>query len=128
MTRSEIAPEALLVEFCRAVVSRDFPSCEAMLSPRLRESLPAGGMKKVVRLAQGEALPPSEFDVIALTEDDPDYIVPDGISDDDLRGVFRLEFLTAEDLDTDGEVSFAFLVAIVAVDDDLVVDYLEPVS
>ena len=65
-----MTPESFLDAFAQAIIARAYGRAEAMLAPWLRDALPEGGLKTVVRLSRGEAPPASEFSVAELTYND----------------------------------------------------------
>ena len=66
-----MTPESFLDAFAQAIIARAFGRAEAMLAPWLRDALPEGGLRTVVRLARGEAPLASEFSVSELPYNDP---------------------------------------------------------
>ena len=124
------SPEEFAAEFCGRIVERDFPAAEAMLAPWIRASLPAGGLRKLVRLALGDAPVPTEYD-LEMLEDEEELAalpLPAEVNDDNLRGVFTLDFIPDEDAETDVEYSFGFLAAVVDFGSAPVIGYLESVE
>ena len=153
-----MSPDEFLAEFCHAIIIHDYHTVESQLAPWLKSALPAGGMRKFVRLVRGDAPPPTDFTITPIEDDDaasmreqvaevdgveenrslammdgsvaeegaPSFPVPDELTDDNLRGVYRLEFQPAEDSDSDFEFSFALYVGVVEDGGELRVGYLEP--
>ena len=101
-----------------------------MLAPWIRASLPAGGLRKLVRLAMADAPPPAEYDLEPI--DDEEELgaleLPGEVNDANLRGVFTLDFIPDEDAETDVEYSFGFLAAVVGLESALAIGYLESVE
>lgn len=152
------SPDEFLAEFCHAILIHDYHTVESQLAPWLRSALPAGGMRKFMRLARGDAPPPTDFTITPIEDDDaasmreqvddvadaeekrslalmdgsvaidgpPTFPVPDELTDDNVRGVYRLEFQPAEDGNEDAEFSLALYVAVVADGRDLKIGYIEP--
>lgn len=152
------SPDEFLAEFCHAIIIHDYHTVESQLAPWLRSALPAGGMRKFVRLVRGDAEPPTDFAITPLEDEDaasmreqvedvsgveenralammdgsvaedgaPTFPVPDELTDDNIRGVYRLEFQPAEESDADVDFSFALYVAVVEDGRDLRIGYLEP--
>jgi hypothetical protein len=56
----------------------------------------------------------------------PSFPIPDGLTDDNYRGVFRVEFVPDPDLGAEVDFSYAFFLAVVEGDDGFAVGYLEP--
>lgn len=152
------SPDEFLAEFCHAIIIHDYHTVESELAPWLRAALPAGGIRKFMRLVRADAPPATDFTITPLEDDDatsmreqvedvagneqnrslalmdgavaidgpPSFPVPDELTDDNLRGVYRLEFQPADDGEPDGEIAYALYVAIVADGKDLKIGYIEP--
>src|SRR5437868_2538889 len=124
------SPEEFLAEFCHAIIIHDYHTAEQLLAPWIRAAMPAGGMKKIVRLARGDAPTPVEFEIGPPEDDDPASIqdhMPeqDEVTDDNFRGAYRLDFFPEEELGTDVVASYVFYVAVVEEDGELKIGYLE---
>ncbi|MDB4914326.1 MAG: hypothetical protein JWM95_1970 [Gemmatimonadetes bacterium] len=137
-----MTPDLFLESFAQAIVGRTFDRAESMLAPWVRDGLPAGGLKRVVRLAQADA-PPAvaasvaelDFeaasdlrDAIGEEEDAPSLPVPAEITDENFRGCYSVEFLPDEDIDADVDFIFAFFVAAVELGSGFAVGYMETVD
>ena len=152
------SPDEFLAEFCHAIIINDYHTVESQLAPWLRSALPAGGMRKFIRLVRADAPPPTDFTITPLEDDDaasmreqvdevdgveenrslgmmdgsvaedgpPTFPVPDELTDDNIRGAYRLEFQPADDGEPDGDIAYALYVAVVADGRDLKIGYIEP--
>jgi hypothetical protein len=83
-----MTPEPFLDAFAQAIVARAFGRAEAMLAPWIRNALPTGGLKDVVRLTLADNPPVSEFLVTALPYSDLGTMresVEENAADDDGR-------------------------------------------
>lgn len=65
-----VTSASYLAAFAQALLRRDFGRAEGMLAPWMRAALPAGGLKYVVQSALGDAPPPTEFALEALSYED----------------------------------------------------------
>ena len=66
-----MTPESFLNAFAQSVVAQSFDRAEKMLAPWVKQVLPVGGLKRVVRLARGDNPPAAEFELAELPENDP---------------------------------------------------------
>ena len=137
-----MTPDLFLEAFAQAIIGRSLDRAESMLAPWVRDALAAGGLRRVVRVAQGDALIPVAYAVIdlgfeeaadlrdAVDEDGepPTLPVAAAITDENFRGCFSVEFLPDEDTEADVDYTFAFFVAVVEVGTGFAVGYLEPMD
>ena len=137
-----MTPDLFLEAFAQAIIARSLDRAESMLAPWVRDGLAAGGLRRVVRVAQGDALVPVAYGVIdlgfdeatdlrdAVDEDDepPTQPVPSELTSENFRGCFSVEFLPDEDTEADVDYTYAFFVAVVEVETGFAVGYLEPVA
>ena len=137
-----MTPDLFLEAFAQAIVGRLLDRAESMLAPWVRNALPSGGLRRVVRLAQGDSLAAVAATVVELDFDDapalrdavgeedgpPSLPVPDEITDENFRGCYSVEFLPDEDIDADVEFTYAFFVAVVELDSAFAIGYIETVD
>jgi hypothetical protein len=137
-----VTPDLFLESLAQAIVGRTLDRAESMLAPWVRDALAPGGLKRVVRVSQGDSPAPVAYAVDeldfesvadlrdAVAEDDgaPSLAVPAEITDENFRGCFSVEFLPDEDIDAEVDFSYAFFVAVVESGTGFAVGYLQPVD
>lgn len=137
-----MTPDLFLEAFAHAIVARSFERAESMLAPWVRDGLTAGGLKRVVRLAQGDAPQAVASSVVELDFDDatdlraavdeddeiPSQPVAPDVTDENFRGCYSLEFLPDEDIDADVDYTFALFVAVVELQGGFAVAYIQTMN
>lgn len=137
-----MTPDLFLEAFAQAIIGRSLDRAESMLAPWVRDALAAGGLRRVVRVAQGDAPAAVAYAVIdlgfeetadlrdAIIEDDdtPTMPVPGELTDKHFRGCYSVEFLPDEDTEADVDYTFAFFVAVVEAGTGFAIGYLEPMN